>query len=66
VTAATVPALAWVDPHEAVVTLPDGTTARVFYDWLRCGWTTDRPGACFQPVHATYVDVLPLLLPAPN
>jgi len=54
-------ALAWADPHEATVTLPDGGKVRVFYDWQRCGWTSDQPGACFQPVHRTYVDVLPTL-----
>ncbi|MFI5895628.1 hypothetical protein ACIA5D_36590 [Actinoplanes sp. NPDC051513] len=61
-TAPTAPALTWADPHEAVVALPAGGTARIYYDWQRCGWTSDRPGACFQPVHATYVDVLPSLL----
>lgn len=66
-TAPTVPALAWTDPHDATVTLPDGTSARIYWDWQRDGWTDDRPGACFRPVHAGYRgyrDVLNTLLSA--
>jgi hypothetical protein len=50
----------WLDLHRLRVDLPDGP-CQVFYDWDRCGWTSDRPGACFQPVSATHIDALALL-----
>lgn len=47
----------WLDLHRLRVDLPDGA-CEVFYDWDRCGWTSDRPGACSRPVADTYADVL--------
>lgn len=48
----------WLDLHSATVTMPDGGTCLMSYDWQRCGWTTDLPLWCLKPVWQSYADVI--------